>query len=32
MMSRKTKTLLIKAVIYIILGFGIAFVWHLIRD
>ena len=31
-MNSKTKTLLIKAVIYIILGFGIAFAWHLVRS
>jgi hypothetical protein len=31
-MSNKTKTLLIKAVIYIILGFGIGFVWHLMKS
>jgi len=30
-MSSKTKTLLVKALIYAILGFGIAFVWHLMK-
>ena len=30
-MNSKTKILLIKALIYIILGFGIAYVWHLMK-
>jgi|GEM_PF-2327168 len=31
-MSKKTKVLLIKALVYGILGFGIAFVWHLLKS
>jgi len=30
-MNNRTKTLLIKAVIYLVLGFGIAFCWHLTK-
>ena len=30
-MNNKIKTLLIKALIYLVLGFGIAFCWHLMK-
>jgi hypothetical protein len=30
-MNNRTKQLLIKALIYLVLGFGIAFFWHKIR-
>ncbi|MDB5141547.1 MAG: hypothetical protein JWQ66_260 [Mucilaginibacter sp.] len=30
-MNNKTKQLLIKALIYLVLGFGIAFLWHKIK-
>lgn len=31
-MNSKTKTLLIKALIYLVLGFGIAYLWHVMKS
>ena len=31
-MNSKTKTLLIRALIYLVLGFGLAFLWHKMKS
>jgi hypothetical protein len=31
-MNSKTKTLLVKALVYMVLGFGAAFLWHKLKN